>query len=74
MVVILFAQTRQVPCTTIQHVGGTLHGRVGELQTVVQVHAVPVPLILCPELGVEHVDAIVVAKATMVGYFRIRVT
>ena len=56
----------QVPSTTVEHVGGTLHRGVVERDRVVQIQLVERPLVLEPDIGFLHVDAVVVAEMATV--------
>ena len=64
----LFSHFGEVPSTTVEHVGRTLHGLVVKGNTVVQIDLVEGPFVLEPRFDVAHVDSVVVSEAASVGF------
>ena len=63
---VLRIELREIPCTTVDHIGGTLHRRVGQLQGIVEVHFIECPLVLRPQFGCSHIDTVVIAEPVAV--------
>ena len=62
----LFRHFGQIPSTSVEHVGRTLHRAVVKRQRIVEVHLVETPFVLEPCLEVAHVDAVVISEPSAV--------
>ena len=55
----------EIPSTSVEHLRSTLHHAVVQLESIVEVHFVEIPLILEPNLRIAHIDVVVVAETTV---------